>query len=182
MKVLCIQGALLQNHAITELEPSDFEGMLALNNAHATETSLLDQSSLAALITIAFHARGVDGGATALLIALDQDAQYDNVNFRWFKQRYKGRSFKNFVYIDRIIVSGTAQGQGIARELYEDLFVAARHAGHRRIVCEVNLDPPNLVSDVFHAAMGFVEIGQAVLYEGRKTVRYLERTLAELPS
>jgi predicted GNAT superfamily acetyltransferase len=38
------------------------------------------------------------------------------------------------------------------------------------------LDPPNPVSDAFHRALGFTEIGRAALANG-KTVRYLEREL-----
>jgi predicted GNAT superfamily acetyltransferase len=151
---------------------SSLEMTLSLNNAHAQETSLLDESSLGALLNIAFYARGLDRGATALLIALDEDAPYDNPNFNWFKQR-----FDRFVYIDRIIVSGGARGRGIARMLYQDLFAAAEEAGHSRIVCEVNLAPPNPASDAFHVTMGFVEIGQAIIHDGRKTVRYFEKTL-----
>lgn len=151
---------------------SSLEMTLSLNNAHAQETSLLDESSLGALLNIAFYARGLDRGATALLIALDEDAPYDNPNFSWFKQR-----FDRFVYIDRIIVSDDARGRGIARMLYQDLFAAAEEAGHSRIVCEVNLAPPNPASDAFHVTMGFVEIGQAIIHDGRKTVRYFEKAL-----
>jgi predicted GNAT superfamily acetyltransferase len=46
------------------------------------------------------------------------------------------------------------------------------------IVCEVNLDPPNPASDAFHAALGFAEVGTAVIDNGDKTVRYLSRRLA----
>ena len=158
---------------IQELVSSSREAALSLNNAHARETSLLDDASFVALVGIAFYARGLDGGATALLIALDQDALYDNPNFNWFKQR-----FDRFVYIDRVIVANAARGRGIARMLYQDLFAAAKEAGHSRIVCEVNLTPPNPASDAFHAAMGFTAVGQAILYDGKKEVRYFEKILA----
>jgi predicted GNAT superfamily acetyltransferase len=153
--------------------------MLLLNNANANETSLLDEARLATLVNMAFYVRGVDKGATALLIAFDQDALYDNVNFQWLKRRYLDYECKDFVYIDRIIVSDRARGQGIARRLYEDLFAVGERVGHKRVTCEVNLTPPNPASDAFHAAMGFVEIGRAILYDGRKTVRYFEKTLGE---
>jgi predicted GNAT superfamily acetyltransferase len=146
--------------------------VLSLNNAHANETSMLDEDSLAALLAKAFYARGIDQGATAFLIALDRNAPYDNPNFAWFKA-----SREAFVYIDRIIVAKSARGLGIARLLYEDLFAAAKQAGHTRVVCEVNIDPPNPASEAFHAAMGFAGIGEAAIHNGAKTVRYFEKLL-----
>ena len=70
-----------------------------------------------------------------------------------------------------------ARGRGLARRLYDDLFAAARAAGHARIVCEVNSDPPNPASDAFHAALVFVPVGAAEIHGGKKTVTYLERLL-----
>jgi hypothetical protein len=157
---------------IGDLSSLDAAIMLPLNNAHAEETSALDEGSLTALIDMAFYARGIDRGATALLIALDQNAAYNSPNFLWFKA-----CRESFVYIDRIIISSAARGQGIARSLYEDLFAAAIQAGHDRVVCEVNIDPPNRVSEAFHAAMGFDAVGQATIHRVTKSVRYLERSL-----
>jgi hypothetical protein len=157
---------------IRELEPVDAARMLPLNNAHASETSLLDEPGMLALLRHAFYCRGADGGATAFLIAFDQNAPYDNPNFNWFRQRYQ-----QFLYIDRVIVADRARGAGLARRLYEDLFARAHQAGHTRVVCEVNIDPPNPVSDAFHVAMQFTAVGQAVIHDGAKTVRYLERVL-----
>lgn len=142
--------------------------LLALNNAHAAELSWLEADRLAALVGQAFAARRV-GLADALLIAFDQDATYDSPNFLWFCERYD-----RFVYVDRIVVAEAARGQGLAKALYLDLFAAAQAAGHTRVVCEVNAEPPNPASDAFHAALGFVEVGTAAL-GGGKVVRYFER-------
>jgi predicted GNAT superfamily acetyltransferase len=155
-----------------DLSLLDLAPVLLLNNAHATETSSLDEESLAALLGMAFYARGIDRGATAFLIALDHRATYENPNFAWFKT-----SRESFVYIDRVIVAQSARGLGIARLFYEDLFAAAKQAGHNRVVCEVNFEPPNPVSDAFHTAMGFEAVGQATIHNGTKTVRYLEKML-----
>jgi predicted GNAT superfamily acetyltransferase len=158
--------------AIHDLTLADAPVILSLNNPHASETSLLDEFGMIALLKMAFYARGIDRGATALLLALDQNAPYENTNFKWFKA-----SRKSFVYIDRIIVADSVRGLGIARLLYEDLFAAAIRSGHHRVVCEVNLDPPNPASDAFHQAMGFHEVGQAAIHGGKKTVRYFEKLL-----
>jgi predicted GNAT superfamily acetyltransferase len=146
--------------------------VLPLNNAHAKETSELDLASLGTLLGLAWYARGIDRGATAFLIAFDHQAAYANANFAWFKATYQ-----SFVYIDRVVVADAARGRGVARLLYEDLFAAAREAGQKRLVCEVNLEPPNPASDAFHAAMGFVKVGQAAIHDGAKTVSYLLKSL-----
>jgi uncharacterized protein len=161
-----------QVNAIHNLSPLDVAIMLPLNNAHAKETSALDEASFTALLDVAFYARGIDRGATAFLIALDHNASYGSPNFLWFKAVHA-----SFIYVDRVIVSSAARGRGIARLLYEDLFAAARNAGYDRVVCEVNIDPPNLGSEAFHAAMGFAGVGEATIHNGTKTVRYLEKAL-----
>jgi uncharacterized protein len=154
---------------IEPLEPGDATA-LALNNAHAVELSWLAPERFSALIQRAFLARRI--GGEAFLLAFEQDADYDSPNFLWFRARHA-----RFVYVDRIVVAPHARGRGHAHRLYDDLFARARQAGHDQIVCEVNIHPPNLASDAFHAALGFREIGQAAIDDGRKTVRYLRRAL-----
>ncbi len=43
--------------------------------------------------------------------------------------------------------------------------------------CEVNLEPPNPVSDAFHEALGFTEVGRAAIHDGKKLVRYLVKMI-----
>lgn len=146
------------------------DDMLALNVEHEKETSPLTQDDFNRMLATAFYARGI-GPASAFLIAFDEAAPYGSPNFVWFKERHK-----EFVYIDRIIVSSRARGQGLARMLYEDLFRVGRAAGKPVFCCEVNQKPPNPGSDAFHAKMGFTRAGEAVLENG-KTVSYLVRPL-----
>ncbi len=145
--------------------------LLALNNAHAMELSWLDAERFAQMVGQAFLARRVCE-ADAFLLAFDQDADYDSPNFLWFRARYD-----RFIYVDRVVVASSARGRGLARSLYLGLFDAALEAGHGRIVCEVNADPPNPASDAFHARLGFAPVGAAAI-GGAKTVRYLSRALA----
>jgi predicted GNAT superfamily acetyltransferase len=145
--------------------------ILALNNEHATELSWLDVDRLTSLFEDAFYARRI-GDADAFLIAFDERATYDSPNYLWFRRRYP-----RFVYVDRIAVAPPLRGRGHARRLYADLFDHARRAGHDTIVCEVNSNPPNPASDAFHARLGFGEVGQAMIHQGSKTVRYLARKI-----
>jgi predicted GNAT superfamily acetyltransferase len=164
-------GDTIARLTAADLADAAGEALLALNNAHAEALSWLEPARLAHLVSEAFVARRI-GVADALLLTFDRAADYDSPNFLWFRARYQ-----TFVYVDRIVVADGARGRGLARRLYDDLFAAARAAGHERIVCEVNCDPPNPASDAFHAALGFVAVGTASIHGGKKTVTYLERTL-----
>lgn len=157
--------------ALTPIGAADLAAVLALNNAHAAELSWLDEAALNALISEAFHARRV-GALDAFIIAFDDTASYRSPNYLWFRARRQ-----RFVYIDRIVVAAHARGRGLARLIYDDLFNAAKAAGHGIVCCEVNSEPPNPASDAFHASLGFAEVGQAKLPGGGKSVRYFERAL-----
>jgi predicted GNAT superfamily acetyltransferase len=171
----------MKNHSGSELYsigPSDLSDeallaadLLALNNAHAQALSWLEPERLVHLVRQAFSARRI-GRNDALLLAFDQDADYDSANFLWFRARYE-----RFVYVDRVVVAPAARGRGYGRQLYTDLFEQASRAGHRRVVCEVNADPPNPVSDAFHTALGFAVVGSATIQGGGKTVRYFSRQI-----
>lgn len=158
---------------MSEVRPAvagDLDWMLALNAAHERETSSLTRDELARMVAGAW--RAVVIGKDAFLLTFDERAAYQSPNFQWFRARYP-----RFVYVDRIIVSADARGRGLARRLYEHAFAAARAEGFDVVACEVNVDPPNPGSDAFHASLGFGEIGQALLANGKR-VRYLTRALA----
>ena len=143
--------------------------VLALNNAHAQQVSVLDEVGLRALLRQAFYAP-VIGNVDAFLIALDETAEYGSPNFAWFQARYA-----RFAYVDRLVVSPAARGRGLARQMYAGLFQAAANAKHTVVLCEVNQDPPNPASDALHAALGFQGVGEATVYGGSRTVRYMAR-------
>jgi predicted GNAT superfamily acetyltransferase len=165
-------GALISVITSADLERSSTlqSALLALNNEHARELSWADGERFRHLVAVAFFAERV-GFADAFLIAFDQDANYDSPNFLWFRRRYT-----RFVYVDRVVTAPQARGRGLARLLYGRLIVRAVGAGHERIVCEVNSDPPNPGSEALHRSLGFLAVGDAQLPTG-KTVTYLERQI-----
>ena len=152
--------------------PALLDALVQLNNDHAVELSWADAARIRYLVAHASVATRV-GFADALLIAYDQDAAYDGTNFAWFRAR-----FDRFVYVDRVVTAAAARGRGLARALYEDLIARARKAGHARIVCEINAEPPNPASEAFHRKLGFVVVGSATLPDG-KVVAYQELRLAD---
>ena len=150
---------------------SGIDAMLSLSAAHEEETGPLDRAKLTHMLSNAFYSATHSGGGDGFLIAFDQAADYGGINFKWFVERYS-----KFVYIDRVIVAPHARGQGLARSFYEGLFDRARAEGHTMVGCEINSDPPNPGSMAFHAALGFVEVGEAALDNG-KCVSYQVKTL-----
>jgi uncharacterized protein len=155
---------------IRGLGPYDADWVLELNAANETETSPLDEERFQHLLgqCLVGWAHGDDD---AFLLVFDQDSKYDSPNFLWFKERYP-----SFAYIDRIVVHPQARGRGIARAMYAQLFVEVFESQFDKIVCEVNVDPPNPTSEALHERLGFAEVGRATLANG-KTVRYLKRDL-----
>lgn len=157
---------------VKPLEPRDYPAILSLNEASVQFTSPLYMDELDGLVGEAAYARGVGEPLQGFLLAMDPHSSYESVNYLWFRERHA-----NFLYIDRIVIGEVAQGKGLGRALYADLFAFAHDAGIGRICCEVNFDPPNPTSDAFHKALGFEETGRAIINDGKKTVRYLEKMI-----
>jgi len=165
----------MQNVRVCEITNEHVPNLLELNNAHAIELSYLTEVEFVALLKGAFYARTVSfqgselAAGTALIIAVDEsNSTYTSPNFLWFKNKYP-----SFVYIDRVVVSKELRGKGIANLLYNDLFKAIRKSGRKLVACEVNTDPPNVVSDTFHEKLAFAEVGRCRLADKGKSVRYL---------
>lgn len=139
-----------------DAEPRDLDAVLALNRAWEHFTSPLDDVFLARLLSHAAYHRVVEvaGQVVAFLIAVEPGTGHDSVNYRWFDARGDG-----FLYIDRIVVDEQAQRLGCGRALYRDVEAFARSRGIPRLVCEVDAEPLNEVSDAFHERFGFVEVG-----------------------
>lgn len=150
----------------------DFEAIIALNGMWEHFTSPLDDASLARLHSqAAFHSVAVlDNSVVAFLIALREGADYASPNYRWFDTN----AGDGFLYIDRIVIDESMHGAGLAARLYDGLFEFARTQGIVRVVCEVNIEPPNEASRRFHARYGFTEVGTQWIDEGTKLVSLIE--------
>src|SRR5215470_723030 len=151
---------------IRAIAGGDLPAILALNNAHAVEVNALTAEALEEMIAVAAYARIVDGGH-GFLLAFSERTPAQGPNHAWFLARQPA-----FLYIDRVVIAPEARGFGHARRLYDDL--AAVAAG-RPLCCEVNLEPPNPGSLVFHDRLGFAPCGEADDPRNGKRVRYLIR-------
>jgi len=151
---------------LRDANAADFPAILALNQAHVSVLSPLDAPRLAALHACAALHRVVErqGRVAAFLLAFREGAGYDGANFQWFAQRYA-----RFLYVDRIVVADDAQGQGIGALLYRDAIAAAARGRVPYLTCEIDIEPPNRVSQRFHGRLGFRAFGRRRL-DGGKTV------------
>ncbi len=156
---------------IRQATPDDFDAILCLNKAWEHVTSPLDHERLGRLHDLAIYHRVCesDSRVVAFLLALGPGVAYDSPNYRYFDD-----GSGDFAYIDRVVVETASQRGGLADALYDDMFAFARDRGIVRIVCEVDIEPPNTASDCFHARRGFVEIGTQRVSSGQKRVSLRE--------
>lgn len=160
---------------IREAGADDLDWVLAINNDAVPDVNRLDREALERLADLAcyFRIAESDRRRAGFLLAMRFGADYDSPNFRWFK-----KNFSDFVYIDRVVVEPPFRGLGIGKVFYADAQSFAEKIAPY-LTCEVNLDPRNDVSLLFHGAYGFHEVGQQVTEGGRKRVSLLAK---ELPS
>ena len=152
---------------IRDAQAGDFDAILALNEASVSLLSPLSPGRLAGLHAQAALHRVAEreGEVIGFLLAFREGADYDSLNYLWFAERYP-----QFLYVDRVVVADAARGQGVGALLYRDMFEFAAASGARLVTCEFDVDPPNPVSEQFHARFGFREVGRQWVADGRKQV------------
>jgi predicted GNAT superfamily acetyltransferase len=157
----------MENLLISDASQGDFPRIVKLNDAAVQYTSPMDLERLVFLNSLASYHRVVriDGQIAAFMFAMRDGAQYVTDNFSWFTAR-----LVNFLYIDRIVVAPQFAGRKIGSAMYRDLFDFARTQQIANVVCEYNVEPPNPVSQAFHAKWGFTELGSQWLNGGAKRV------------
>ena len=152
---------------IRNIVESDFEAIVALNDAEVQQTSRMNLNRLRFLVQLSGYSKVVviENQVVAFVIALREGALYENDNFRWFSAR-----FPTFLYVDRIVVNAAFSGRGLGSQLYRDLFEFARSQCVATVTCEYNIEPPNPASQIFHDKFGFRELGTHWVADGTKRV------------
>ena len=132
---------------------ADWPRMLELNLASERELSPLEEQRLEWILSLAQSAVVAERGGeiAGFALAIPPGTAYDSENYRWFAAR-----FERFLYLDRIVVAASQRRHGIGTRLYDAMETAA--VGFERMVCEVNVVPPNPASLAFHVARGYAEI------------------------
>lgn len=160
-------------YKIRDIDPLDVHSVHLMNEQALPHVNSVTLQYFHAQAANESYFRGVylDEKLAAFLLAMSQEADYDSMNFLWFRCRYP-----QFIYIDRVVVTSAHRRAGLGEMLYEDL---ALWAGHRtpRLACEVNLIPKNEPSMRFHRKQGFVPVGTQKTDGGRKTVSLMVKEL-----
>lgn len=143
---------------------NDFAQIKQLNDDFVEFTSPMDLAKIEQLNNHSVYHRVIEtkpsdkdesAKVCGFLLAFEPSADYQSENFKWFDLRYK-----NFLYVDRIVVDRSIQGVGVGRYLYDDIFRFAKSRKIGHICCEYNLIPPNPISAAFHQSFGFQQVGE----------------------
>jgi predicted GNAT superfamily acetyltransferase len=158
---------------IRDIQPKDHRAALVMNNAAVPAVNPHDRASFVELLAIADRTWVVDddGVLGGLLVSFAPGSTYASANYGWLSDRYG-----DFGYVDRIVVAPSHRRMGLAGRLYGALADHAAAKDRRRLLCEVNVEPPNPQSLAFHEAAGWRPIDDLEHGPG-KIVRFFERPL-----
>jgi uncharacterized protein len=159
---------------ITAASPEDYPALLTLNEGAVPAVNSIPQAKLEHLHSQSAYLGVARVGREAIgfLLAMPESADYDSINFGYFRRHYPG-----FCYVDRVVVSPAARRAGIGTALYADL---ERAIGSSRplLACEVNIRPSNPESLAFHQRLGFEAVGEQDTEGGNKRVCLMTKSLA----
>lgn len=166
----------MKDITIRKFQSKDCERVLELNEESVHFLSPLTEEKLYRLAgqSEMFDVLEVDGVVEAFVLTFREGSAYDSVNYLWFEN-----TFENFMYVDRVVVSVKMQGNGLGKMLYKVVFDHAKSTGVARVTAEIDIQPPNPGSLIFHEKFGFEEVGQQSVYDGAKVVSLQASTLIE---
>jgi uncharacterized protein len=161
--------ALMDSIIISAAVTADYPALLDLNDSAVPNVNSIPLATLEHLhrqsAYLGVARRG--GERLGFLLALPESADYDSINFGYFR-----RNYPRFIYIDRIVVGANARRSGIGAALYADLQRAIA-GGWPLLTCEVNVRPDNPRSLSFHEQLGFESVGEQDTEGGSKRVRLM---------
>jgi len=158
---------------IRDVRENELDSVLALNNAAGTTILPLDAARMREFFQEAayFRVAEADGHLAGFLIGLRENAAYSSPNFLWFGERYR-----QFLYIDRIVIAQRYRGIGLGRVFYADI-ISYSEVRVPLLACEVFLEPRDDVSVLFHGTYGFQEVGQQLMPVVNRRVSLLVKEL-----
>ena len=164
-------GDGVQVRAVTA---ADHAAVLALNTAEVPRVGPLAPAELPPLrahTDLALVAE-LAGRIVGFVLAMPPGRSYASPNYRFFEARGI-----DHLYVDRIATVPDLRRRGVATALSDAVEERARATGRQEVTCEVNVRPPNPVSQAFHQARGFVEVGRQDTGGGALTVALLAKSV-----
>jgi predicted GNAT superfamily acetyltransferase len=161
---------------IRDVESGDIDRIRSLNDDAVPTVNALSNADLdwfadhAHYFRVVIDPHDADQPA-AFLIGLRPGLEYASENYRWFC-----RNYRDFAYVDRVVVDPQFRRSGFASLLYRD-FQRSLPAELAVMTCEVNLEPPNPASLRFHERLGFRRVGSQETDGGAKCVALMEKRL-----
>lgn len=161
------------NFVIEKTSSSDLEKILILNQNALPAVSSVTLKEMQHFINIVeyFKTIKVNNKIAGFLIALTPGKDYQSVNYKWFEKKYD-----SFMYVDRIVISPIFQVKGLGTAFYNDLSNFSKRIVPR-ITCEVNINPPNKESVLFHTKYGFKQVGTQFIDSGTKEVSLMKLSI-----
>ena len=151
----------------------DLPEILELNEAALPAVSIVNLNEMQHFLKIVdyFKTLKINNKVAGFLIALTPGKDYNSVNYKWFENKYE-----SFMYVDRIVVAPTYQGHGFGTAFYNDLSNFSKNI-IPRITCEVNINPPNKESMLFHTKYGFKQVDTQFTEIGKKEVSLMKLSI-----
>ncbi len=142
---------------IQPVTPTDLPTVLHLNQSAMPRVNSLSPEKLAGLAEMAarFSAATIDARLAGFVLALPHTANYDSPYFGWFGQHYR-----QFIYVDRIVVADWARRRGIGLALLADVAAVAFERG---LSLASDLYAENETSLAFHLKFGFEPVGRQTI-------------------
>ena len=152
--------------SIIKVESKHLGQIHDLNQSVLPAVSSITEKELTHFLKIADYFRTIikENEIVGFLIAMKPGKNYNSPNYKWFEKNYK-----QFIYVDRVVIASAFRGQGFGREFYYDLNIFSRLFASI-ICCEVNIKPRNDDSLRFHDKYGFKPVGTQRTNNGKKEV------------
>ena len=151
---------------ISETTSDELPLIVKMNQEALPAVSNVNINDMNHFLTIVDYFRSliIEDKLVGFLIALSPGKEYHSVNYKWFEKRYD-----SFMYVDRIVIDPSYQGNGLGKAFYNDLADFSNNKTDR-ITCEVNIRPKNEGSMIFHKKYGFNHGGTQTTENGKKEV------------
>ncbi|CAB5047286.1 unannotated protein [freshwater metagenome] len=146
---------------IRNLALTDIDAIMAINEENVPAVGQETREAMLQIFgecNVAIGAE-VGGNLVGFCMLLPPQSTYASPNYLFFCENYE-----DFIYLDRVAITSSHQGQGIGKLLYREV---ESRTDAPWFTLEVNVQPPNEGSLRFHAREGFVEVAQLETRPGK---------------